>query len=76
VSECLAKRIAVEYKTMVIGTSHANGSFQNCEISIPIAYCIGSDGQPIFVSKNDVRPVILDTVFQSVEILVFRTSNL
>jgi len=60
-----AKRIAVEYKTMVIGTSHADGSFRNCGTSIPIAYCIGSDGEAIFLSKNDLSPVMVDTVIKS-----------
>jgi hypothetical protein len=35
-----AKRIAVKYNTMILGTSHADGSFRNCGISIPISYCI------------------------------------
>lgn len=62
-----AKRIANEYETMIIGTSHADGSYRNCGISIPIAYCIGSDGQEIFVSKDDARPIVLDTKNKSIE---------
>ncbi|MFD1673712.1 hypothetical protein [Alicyclobacillus fodiniaquatilis] len=62
-----AKRIAIEYRTMIIGASHADGSYRNCGISIPIAYCIGSDGQEVFVSKDDVRPIVLDTEHKSIE---------
>jgi len=62
-----AKRIAVEYKTLIIGASHADGSYRNCGISIPIAYCIGSDGEEIFVYKDDVRTVVLDTERKSIE---------
>lgn len=57
----LAKNIAVQHRTMIIGASHADGSYRNSEISIPIAYCINRDGEEIFVKKNDVRPIILDT---------------
>jgi len=39
-----AKNIARIYKTIVIGTSHADGSYRNCGISIPISYCIDSNG--------------------------------
>jgi len=57
-----AKRIAVEYKTKIFGASHADGSYRNCGKSIPIAYCIGSDGEDIFISKDDVRPVVLSWI--------------
>lgn len=42
-----AKKIAIEYETMVIGTSQADGSFRNCGTSIPIAYGFGRDGKSI-----------------------------
>lgn len=56
-----AKKIAVAQKTMIIGTSHADGSYRNCGISIPIAYCIDKNGEAIFISKNDLRSRIVDT---------------
>ncbi|WP_240421045.1 hypothetical protein [Paenibacillus periandrae] len=55
-----AKKIAVAYKSMIIGTSHADGSFRGSDVSIPIAYCIDKNGDAIFVSKNDVRARLLD----------------
>ncbi|KQX68251.1 hypothetical protein [Paenibacillus sp. Root444D2] len=55
-----AKKIAVTYKSMIIGTSHADGSFSGSDVSIPIAYCFDEKGDAIFVSKNDVRTRMLD----------------
>lgn len=55
-----AKNIARIYKTIVIGTSHADGSYRNCGISIPISYCIDSNGEEIFISKADTRTRIVD----------------
>ncbi|MEW8994289.1 hypothetical protein [Clostridium sp.] len=55
-----AKNIAKTYKTIVIGTSHADGSYRNCGISIPISYCIDSNGEEIFISKADTRTRIVD----------------
>lgn len=55
-----AKNIAGIYKTIVIGTSHADGSYRNCGISIPISYCIDSNGEEIFISKADTRTRIVD----------------
>ena len=60
-----AKKIAVQYRTMIIGASHADGSFRNSDISIPIAYCIGDDGEAVFVAKNNVQAVVVDTVKKS-----------
>lgn len=58
-----AKNIAKTYKTIIIGTSHADGFYKNCGISIPISYCIDSDGEPLYISKSDIRTrvVNLDT---------------
>ncbi len=55
-----AKNIARIYKTIVIGTSHADGSYRNCGISIPISYCIDSNGEEIFISKADTRTRVVD----------------
>ncbi|GIO41703.1 hypothetical protein [Paenibacillus apis] len=57
----LAKNIAKQHGAIMIGTSHADGAYRDSEISIPIAYCINQNGEEIFVKKNDVRMVILDT---------------
>jgi hypothetical protein len=56
----LAKETAIKHKTIILGTSHADGSFQNCGLSIPIAYCINQNGEEIFIMKNDTRSVLLD----------------
>lgn len=56
-----AKKIAIVQKTMIIGTSHADGSYRNCGVSIPIAYCIDKNGEAIFISKNDLRTRIVNT---------------
>lgn len=56
-----ARNIAVTHNTMIIGTSHADGSFGDTGMSIPIAYCFDKDGEAVFISKNDVRARILDT---------------
>lgn len=64
-----AKNIAKTYKTIVIGTSHADGSYRNCGISIPISYCINSDGEPIYISKLDTRTRIVNLDTKEFEIL-------
>lgn len=63
-----ATKIAIKYKTMVIGASHADGSFGDTGVSIPIAYCIDKDGSVVFISENDVRARILN--FETKEVLV------
>jgi predicted amidohydrolase len=55
-----AKKIAKTYKTIIMGTSHADGSYRDCGISIPISYCIDSDGEPIYISKSDIRARIIN----------------
>lgn len=64
-----ATRIAVKYNTMIIGTSHADGSYRNCGISIPISYWIDSTGQPIYISRNDTRSHIINLETRQVDIL-------
>jgi hypothetical protein len=64
-----AKAIAKIYKTIIIGTSHADGSYRNCGVSIPISYCIDSDGQTVFISKSDTRTRIVDLSTREVEII-------
>lgn len=65
-----AKNIAKTYKTTIIGTSHADGSFRDCGISIPISYCIDSSGEPIFISKSDLRSRIVNLNTKEVEFAV------
>ena len=65
-----AKNIAKTYKTIIIGTSHADGSFRNCGISIPISYCIDSTGEPVFISKSDLRTRIVNLNTKEVEFAV------
>lgn len=55
-----ARKIAVTYQTMIIGTSHADGSFRDSDITLPIAYCIDQEGEAMFISKNDVRSRLVD----------------
>jgi hypothetical protein len=56
-----ARSIAVKYKATIIGTSHADGSYRNCGISIPISYCIDETGETIYISKADTKTWIVDT---------------
>jgi len=55
-----ATKIAVKYNAMIIGTSHADGSYRNCGVSLPISYCMDSHGQPVYISKNDIRSRIIN----------------
>lgn len=64
-----ARKIALKYNSIVIGTSHADGSYKNCGVSIPISYCIDSNGESIFVSREDVRSRIVDLNLKSVTTL-------
>lgn len=64
-----ATKIARKYNTMIIGTSHADGSYRNCGISIPISYCIDSNGKPVYISKNDLRSRIIDIETRNFDIL-------
>ncbi|MCG7375866.1 hypothetical protein MH215_02595 [Paenibacillus sp. ACRSA] len=51
----VARAIAIRNQCMVMGTSHADGSYRDSDTSIPIAYCISSDGEVVFASHNDTR---------------------
>lgn len=62
-----AKNIARTYKTIIIGASHADGSFRNCGISIPISYCIDSNGETVFISKSDIRTRIVNLNTKDIE---------
>ncbi|QHW33806.1 hypothetical protein GZH47_25410 [Paenibacillus rhizovicinus] len=61
-----ARKIAVAYKAMIIGASHADGSFRGSGVSIPIAYCFDPSGNAIFISKNDVRTRMLNSAAKTV----------
>ena len=55
-----AKKIAKTFNTIILGTSHADGSYRNCGTSIPISYCIDNFGEAIYISKSDLRARIVD----------------
>lgn len=55
-----ARAIAIETKSIVIGASHADGSYRNCGFSIPLAFVFDHNGHTIYQSKNDTRPVVID----------------
>lgn len=55
-----AARIAAKYQCPIIGTSHADGSYRNCGVSIPISYCIKANGEPLYISHADTRSRIVD----------------
>jgi len=61
-----AKRIAKESNAMIIGTSHADGSYRDSEVSIPIAYCIDRDGREVFVSKDDTRTILYESTTERI----------
>ncbi|WP_440110996.1 hypothetical protein [Paenibacillus sp. QZ-Y1] len=50
-----ARQIAIQNQCIVMGTSHADGSYRGSDMSIPIAYCINPDGEIILASRNDTR---------------------
>ncbi|WP_257968006.1 hypothetical protein [Peribacillus deserti] len=62
-----AKEIAVTHKVMIVGSSHADGSYRDSEISIPIQYALDRDGSEIFISHNDARARILDLKKKCIE---------
>lgn len=61
-----AQKIATAHETMIIGTSHADGSYRDTGVSIPIAYAIDKDGGVLFISKNDTRTRILDMMTKEI----------
>lgn len=63
-----AQKIAIKYNTMIIGTSHADGSFGDTGVSIPIAYYIDKKGAAIFISKDDTRTRVLDITRKEVSL--------
>lgn len=63
-----ARKIAAENRCMMIGTSHADGSYGDTGISIPIAYWFDEYGQALFIAKNDVHTRIVDTETKEVMI--------
>ncbi|PLT31134.1 hypothetical protein [Peribacillus deserti] len=68
-----ATKIAITYKTKIIGTSHSDGSYRNAGVSIPIAYCIDKDGSAVFISKNDVRTRVFN--WETSEVLISNELN-
>ncbi len=64
-----AQKIAKANHTMMIGTSHADGSYRNCGISLPISYCVDETGKIIYISKSDTRTRIIDLKTKKVNII-------
>ncbi|MFC4682865.1 hypothetical protein [Exiguobacterium sp. s149] len=64
-----AKKIAMQQRFIILGTSHADRSYRNCGFSIPMAYCFDKTGEPVFLSKNDTRTRIVDTEAKTVVVL-------
>lgn len=64
-----AKKIAMQQRSIILGTSHADGSYRNCGFSIPMAYCFDETGKAILLSKNDTRTRIIDTETKTVVVL-------
>lgn len=56
-----ARKQAQMHHTVILGTSHADGSFRDSDITIPLAYGIDRTGELLFLRKNDVRTVVFDT---------------
>ncbi|MGH4125066.1 MAG: hypothetical protein ACREV6_19290 [Clostridium sp.] len=63
----VAKNIAITYKTIIIGTSHSDGSYRDCGVSIPISYCIDASGEIVYISKADKRTRIINLLTKEVE---------
>lgn len=57
-----------EPSSVIIGTSHADGSYRNCGVSLPISYFIDSDGEAIYISKSDTRTRIVNLTSKEFEI--------
>ncbi|WP_458123399.1 hypothetical protein [Paenibacillus sp. Z3-2] len=57
-----ARQIALQHQCVVIGTSHADGSYRDSEISISIAYCIAPGGEVVLASHSDTctRTILLN----------------
>lgn len=63
-----AKKVAKIYGTTIVGTSHADGSYRNCGISIPISYCIDGKGEVIYISKADTTTRVVDLASRTVKV--------
>ncbi|WP_211748578.1 hypothetical protein [Paenibacillus sp. Marseille-Q4541] len=51
----LACQIAKELQCVVVGTSHADGSYKDNPVSIPITYLINASGEVIKATQNEIR---------------------
>ncbi|MEF3306013.1 hypothetical protein [Paenibacillus sp. GYB003] len=64
-----ARRLAAACRATIVGTSHADGAYRDSPVSIPIAYCIDSSGEPLFIAKDDVRTRIVDLEAKTVVVV-------
>ncbi|CAM4399280.1 hypothetical protein [Paenibacillus tarimensis] len=55
-----AKAIAVAHACYMIGVSHADGSYGDTGVSIPIAYCFNRQGEIIFIARGDVKSRVVE----------------
>ena len=55
-----AQKIAKQFNTIVLGTSHSDGSYKNCGVSIPIAYCIDNEGKLVCLLKDNSKDQIIE----------------
>lgn len=64
-----ARIISQAQQALMIGTSHADGSYRNCGFSIPLAFIYDETGEPLLLSHNDTRTRLFDTVTRHVEVV-------
>lgn len=64
-----AKTLAERYNCYILGVSHADGSYRNCGISIPIAFVYAPNGRQVYLSKGDIRSMVIDLNSNEVEYL-------
>ncbi|SFE36645.1 hypothetical protein SAMN04487969_102166 [Paenibacillus algorifonticola] len=65
----LARQTAIASSAFLIGTSHADGKYRDSELAIPIAYGFSSQGETLFIAKNDCRSRIVHLGMQEVSVL-------
>ncbi len=64
-----ARHLAIKNEFFIIGASHADGSYRNCGVSIPIAFIYDKKGNEINMSKNNTRTVLIDLETNEASIL-------
>ncbi|MCH4886248.1 hypothetical protein EZV73_01645 [Acidaminobacter sp. JC074] len=62
-----AKQIAIDTRSILIGTSHSDGSYRDCGFSLPVSFVYDSEGNVIHESIDDARSVLIDLGSREVE---------